>query len=149
MIEVFDIPKEKIDCIRNLWEKLNKLHYEDSVYFEDHYETFIFEERIKSILLFDNDSLKISIVKDGPRYLGYCISSISGSNGEVDSIYLEDEVQGRGIGKTLITQHIQWMKEKNCTRIRVAVSYGHESVKEFYHKLGFYERLIYFELREE
>ena len=149
MIEVVDIPKEKINCIRNLWEKLNKIHYEDSTYFEDHYETFTFEERIKSILLFDNDNLKISIVKDGPRYLGYCISSIAGSNGEIDSIYLEDELQGRGIGKNLITNHVEWMKEKKCTRIRVAVSYGHESVKEFYHKLGFYERLVLFELKGE
>jgi diamine N-acetyltransferase len=149
MIEVLDIPKEKISCIRNLWEKLNKLHYDDSVYFEEHYEVFTFEERIKLILDFTNDNLKISIVKDGPRYLGYYISSIIGSNGEIDSIYIEDELQGRGIRKNLISNHVQWMKEKNCNRIRVAVSYGHESVKEFYHKLGFYERLIYFELKEE
>ena len=147
MYEISDIQKEKISCISNLWEKLNKIHYEDSVYFEDHYETFTFEERIKTLLSFDDKNLKISIVKDGPRFLGYCISSITNTNGEIDSIYLEDELHNRGIGKQLINEHVKWMKEMNCTRIRAAVSYGHDSVREFYHKMGFYERLVYYELK--
>jgi diamine N-acetyltransferase len=149
MIEITDIPKSKINCIRNLWEKLNQMHYEDSVYFEDHYESFKFEKRIESILKTDDTCLKISIVKDGPRFLGYCISSIDEKYGEIDSIYLEDDLRGRGIGKDLINQHKKWMKENGCLRIRVAVSYGHDSVNEFYHKMGFYERLTYFELKEK
>jgi diamine N-acetyltransferase len=149
MTEITDITKERINCIRNLWEKLNKLHYEDSVYFEEHYESFTFEGRIESVLRIDDESLKISIVKNGPRYLGYCISSIDGKNGEIDSIYLEDELRGRGLGKELVNQHVKWMKGKGCSRIRVAVSYGHDPVNEFYHRMGFYERLVYFELKDD
>ena len=146
MMEVTDIKKEKINCIRNLWEKLNKMNYEDSVYFEEHYETFTFEKRIESILKLEDDNLKISIIKDGPRFLGYCISSIEHKNGEVDSIYIDDELRDRGYGKLLINEHIKWMREHECKRIRVAVSFGHDSVREFYHHLGFYERLVYYEL---
>jgi hypothetical protein len=76
MYEITDIHKDKINCIRNLWEKLNKMHYEDSVYFEDHYASFTFEKRIEAITKLNDNNLKISIVKDGPRFLGYCISSI-------------------------------------------------------------------------
>jgi hypothetical protein len=86
MVEITDIKKEKISCIRNLWEKLNRMHYEDSVYFEDHYESFIFEKRIESILKIEDENLKISIIKDGPKYLGYCISSKDQKNGEIESI---------------------------------------------------------------
>lgn len=72
MIEITDITKDKINCIRNLWEKLNKMHYEDSIYFEDHYESFTFEKRIESIVNLNDENLKISIIKDGIKYLGYC-----------------------------------------------------------------------------
>jgi len=149
MVEIVDIPKGKIGCIRNLWEKLNQLHYEDSVYFEDHYASFTFEERMAAFADRDEASLKVSVVKDGPRFLGYCVSSIDGRHGEVDSLYLEEELRGRGIGKRLVEAHVRWMKERGCDRIRVAVSYGHDSVKEFYHRLGFFERLVYFELKDE
>ena len=149
MMEITDITKDKINCIRNLWEKLNKMHYEDSIYFEDHYESFTFEKRIESIVKLNDEKLKISIIKDGIKYLGYCISSIENITGEIDSIYIDDDLRDRGYGKKLVKEHIKWMKNNNCTKIKVAVSYGHDSVKEFYHKLGFYERLTYYELKEE
>lgn len=148
MTTINDISKDKINRIRNLWEKLNKLHYEDSIYFEDHYESFTFEKRIESILNKDDENLKISVVNDGPSFVGYCISSIDGKNGEIDSIYIDEELQSRGYGKQLIKDHIKWMKEKGCDQIRAAVSFGHDSVIDFYHKLGFYERLVYFELKD-
>lgn len=149
MIELVDIAKDKINCIHNLWEKLNELHYEDSVYFEDHYASFTFEERKQAMLAHDDSNLKITVVKDGPRFLGYCVSSVSEENGEIESLYLEDELRGRGIGRRLVTAHGDWMKGRGCARIRAAVSFGHDSATEFYHAMGFYERLVYFELRDE
>jgi diamine N-acetyltransferase len=149
MIEISDISIDKINCIRNLWEKLNKIHYEESVYFEDHYESFTFEKRIEYFEDIDKNDIKISIVRDGPKFQGYCISKKQKTNGEIESIYLEEEIQGRGIGKRLISEHLKWLKENGCVKIRVAVSYGHENeVKAFYHKMGFYERLVYFELKD-
>ena len=49
MIEISDIKIDKVACIRNLWEKLNKLHFDDSVYFEDLFETYSFEKRIEKL----------------------------------------------------------------------------------------------------
>ncbi len=40
------------------------------------------------------------------------------------------------------------MKQNNCEKIVVAVSYGHDSVLDFYHKVEFYERLIELEYKE-
>lgn len=148
-MEQKDIPKDKINCIRNLWEKLNRMHYEDSVYFEDFYESFTFEKRIESIRGKADDDLKITIVVDGPKFLGYCISSIDGVRGEVDSIYLEEDIRGRGIGKELIEKHVKWMKERRCEKIRVGVSFGHDSVRNFYHRMGFFERSTYYELKDQ
>ncbi len=148
MIERIDVPKERIACIRNLWEKLNRMHYEDSVYFEDHFESFTFEKRIEGLLRFDEDDIKITVVKDGPRFLGYCVSTIRGNEGEIESLYLEEELRGRGQGKALVAEHKAWMKERGCARIRVGVSYGHDSAIRFYHAAGFFERVTYLELKD-
>jgi ribosomal protein S18 acetylase RimI-like enzyme len=148
MIEIKDIPKEKISRVRNIWEKLNKMHYEDSIYFEDHYESLTFEESIECIMKINDGDLKISVLVDGPRFLGYCISSINAEKGEIDSIYIDEDLRDRGFGKTLMRQHISWMKDRGCTQIGLAVSFGHDSVLDFFHKMGLYERLIYFELKD-
>ncbi len=148
MIESLDVPKAKIACIRNLWEKLNRMHYEDSVYFEDHYESFTFEKRIEPLIRFADDDIKITVVKDGPRFLGYCVSTIQGDIGEIESLYLEEELRGRGLGKALVEGHKAWMKGRGCGRIRVGVSFGHDSAIAFYHAAGFFERMTYLELKE-
>jgi GNAT superfamily N-acetyltransferase len=149
MTELLEISKEQINCIRNLWEKLNRMHYEDSVYFEDHFASLDFEERKKDILAHGEEDVKITVAKDGPRFLGYCVSSVSGARGEIDSLYLEEELRGRGIGRKLVERHVEWMKSKGCAAIRAAVSYGHESVVDFYHRMGFFERVVYLELKDE
>jgi len=148
MIEKLDVPKAKIACIRNLWEKLNRMHYEDSVYFEDHFESFTFEKRIESLMKIPEGDLKITVVKEGPRFLGYCVSTIKGDVGEIESLYLEEELRGRGIGKELVESHKAWLKGRGCARIRVGVSFGHDSANAFYHAAGFFERLTYLELKE-
>ena len=48
----------------------------------------------------------------------------------------------------LVKLHTEWMKQNNCEKIVVTVSYGHNSVLDFYHKVGFYERLIELEYKE-
>jgi ribosomal protein S18 acetylase RimI-like enzyme len=148
MIEIVDIQKEKIHRIRNLWEKLNKMHYEDSIYFEDQYEAFSFTERIEPLIKINEEDIKISIINNMNSIQGYCISSIDNQKGEIDSIYIDEDLRGRGLGKELINNHIKWMKERGCSKIKVAVSFGHDSVIDFYHKLGFYERLVYYELKD-
>jgi ribosomal protein S18 acetylase RimI-like enzyme len=148
MIEISDISKDKIYRLRNLWEKLNKLHYEDSIYFEDFYESFTFDKRIEALMKIGDENLKISVIGEGQRFLGYCISSVDGENGEIVSIYVDEELRDRGFGKELMNRHVAWLKEMGCANIRAAVSFGHDSVIDFYHRMGFYERIVYFELRD-
>jgi ribosomal protein S18 acetylase RimI-like enzyme len=146
--EIYDIKKDKIEIIRSLWEKLNEIHLNDSIDFKEHYKTFTFEKRLKSLINHSDDNMKISIVNVDNNITGYCISVLENSNGEIESLCLSDEIQGHGIGKILVNNHISWMKEKKCEKIRVNVSCGHESVLGFYNKLGFKERLIVMEYKE-
>jgi len=149
MIEITDISIEEINCIKELWEELNKIHYKDSVYFKDHYNSFTFERRIEKFTAVNASNIKISVAKENDAVLGYCISTKEGSNGEIDSLFTDTKIRGQGIGKQLLNRHVEWLKENGCSKLRVAVSYGHESaVKNFYNKAGFYERMLCFELKD-
>ncbi len=78
---------------------------------------------------------------------GYCISAITNETGEIESLYLTEDVRGKGLGETLCSCAVEWMKKRNCKKIQVSVSYGHEEVFGFYQKLGFYPRMTMLQLK--
>ena len=143
-----DIKLSDIQAIKPCWEDLNIIHEQDSVYFKDHYKKFTFEERIKSFGKIESDNIKITVVRKNNDVLGYCISSVRNSLGEIESLYLKPELRKKNFGKRLVESHKAWLKAKKCKKIKVTVSYGHVSVLKFYNKMGFFERLIELELKE-
>lgn len=145
---VLDIPTSQIMRIKHLWEELNKIHLADSVNFKDHYQSFTFENRIKSLLKIEEDKIRITVIQKGNECFGYCLSTIQDSKGEIESLFISDTIRNKKYGKLLVDKHIEWMKENDCEKITVTVSHGHESVLDFYHKLGFFERLISLEYKK-
>ncbi len=142
---IADINKSELVSIKGLWEELTKIHMEDSVFFKEHYKAFTFEQRIKAFTGLADEKIKISVVKNEHTICGYCISSIHGDKGEIESLYLINEIRKEKYGKLLVQQHIEWLETNRCKKIIVTVSHGHESVLGFYHKMGFFERLIQLE----
>lgn len=140
--------KDRLREIRPLWEKLNAIHLRDSRHFKDHYSGFTFESRIEKFLSVSEDNLHIQIVMGESEPAGYCISSISGSSGEIDSLFIDEDMRGSDLGRHLVESAVLWMKEKKCSQIRVSIADGHESVMEFYGKMGFLPRLTVLELAE-
>ena len=142
-----DISLQDIIQIQPLWEKLNTLHYQDSIYFKDHYANFTFEKRVELIHRMPAEQVKITLVMQNGAALGYCLSTVADGSGEVDSLYVDEALRGQGVGKRLVEEHVAWLKEKGCDKIRLVVSYGHESVLDFYHACGFFERLTVLEYK--
>lgn len=143
-----NLPLREIDSIKPLWEKLNALHCQDSVFFKDHYAVFTFDKRVEGIWQKPPDEVKITLVRQADQACAYCLSTADGANGEIDSLYVDEALRGQGVGRRLVEQHAAWLREKGCTKIRLAVSYGHESVLEFYHRCGFFERLTVLEYKD-
>jgi diamine N-acetyltransferase len=138
-----------ITIIKPLWEELNQLHYIDSYFFKDHYLNFTFEKRAEKFHRKNNIEIFIEIVKNTEgNAIGYCVSTIDGTTGEIDSICITEKYRGNRLGEKLIKNGISWLKSRNCKTIKLGVSYGHESVFGFYKKLGFYPRMTYLELKE-
>lgn len=145
-IEVID--KKRLIEIKPLWEKLNELHYRDSRHFKDHYSGFTFESRTEKFYNMADEDLHIQVVRESNGPVGYCISTVAGLSGEIDSLYLDGNQRGTGLGRHLVESAVLWMKEKMCSQIRVSVADGHESVMDFYGKMGFMPRLTILELKE-
>jgi ribosomal protein S18 acetylase RimI-like enzyme len=143
------IDKADIGLIKPLWESLNKMHANESSYFRDFYNRFTFEKRIKSLEKLDDDKIRIDIASEGKNnIIGYCISTIRGDIGEIDSLFIEEKCRAHGLGKIFVEKSVEWLTAAECERIRVSVAYGHESVFSFYEKFGFYPRLTTLELRD-
>lgn len=143
MSEIFDISYDEIEVIKSLWEKNRQYHENSSEYFKESYHSINFDQRIKAFDVFNKETMKITVAKINDEYIGYCISTIVDGKGEVESLHVDENNRGNGIGKELVTKHMEWMNEKNCKVTGVTVSQENESTIWFYKKLGFYPNTLY------
>jgi len=118
--------------IKPLWEELNNIHLIDSIYFKEHYSQFSFEKRSASWTNLSEENILLLVAKTNNKIIAYCVSTIeSNQKGEIDSLFVNDEFRGKGVGKTLVEKSMKWLQSKQCKPIRLAVSYGHEEVLVF------------------
>ncbi|WP_432401056.1 GNAT family N-acetyltransferase [Wukongibacter sp. M2B1] len=148
MKEIFDISYDEVEVIKNLWEKNRQYHENTSEYFKESYRYINFDNRIKAFSIFNRDRLKITVVKDKGKYVGYCISTIVDGKGELESLHVDQNSRGEGIGQKLVTKHIEWMRDKNCKVIGVTVSQENKPTINFYKKFDLYPNTLYMQLRD-
>jgi ribosomal protein S18 acetylase RimI-like enzyme len=143
-IEFFSGSEALIDEMASFWEGQKRHHWRLSKDFQLHYQEKTFQRR-KTVLL---DKAKegemrvdIAIDESSQRKVGYCIASVSRSQvGEIDSIYVDPDYRGRGIGDVLMNKALTWMYEMRVSSIIVGVSAGNEGVFQFYTRYGFLHR---------
>jgi len=127
-----------IHIIKPLWEGLNAQHCTGSDGFKTHYAAQTFEMRCKKILSLAEDCVHIDVlISDAGEPKGYCVCTVDGTTGELDSLYLLPEYRGKSFGQQLAQRGISWMRSKGCTDIIVTVADGNEHVFPFYEKQGF------------
>jgi ribosomal protein S18 acetylase RimI-like enzyme len=147
-IEYIHGEKDLLYLVQPLWEKLNKHHETNSIYFTNRFRTFTFEAR-KSKFVNDKDlKIKIDLVKDKNKnsYIAYCISTVNKElTGEIDSLYVDEEYRKLGIGDKLMVRAISWLNDNKVKVKIIGVAAGNENVLEFYKKYGFFKRTIVLE----
>ena len=109
-MNIREIPKSNIQLIKPLWEKLNTMHFTDSVYFKDHFEQLTFEKRCESFMDVPDDDLRIFGGYESDCLIGYCISKIENEAGEIESILIEKEYERKGIGRELVARSKEWRR---------------------------------------
>lgn len=142
-MNIVKIENENIPQIRSMWEELNKLHGQLSTHFKVHFESFTFEERLKQIE--NKDSFAVFVAKYESKIAGYCISSVNGEIGEIDSIFINPQYRGKKVGEALMVEAESWLKTKSISKIHISVSEGNESVLGFYNKQGYQQRFTVLE----
>jgi len=132
-----------------LWKKLNDEHEVRSEHFSERYAKRTFEKR-REVLLKKSEFGFLHIIlahsSSKGELVGYCISTISNEKqGEIDSIYIEPEYRGSGIGDELMKRALSWMDERSVSKRILDVGVGNEDTFAFYSKYDFYPRTIILE----
>lgn len=138
-IEYIEGPEELLFEVKPLWEKLRDYHISKTEYFKDSYVK-TFEERIKILKREPVAEMRVVLVKDNDthRFVGYCISTVKeDATGEIDSIFIEEEYRGLGVGNELMQRSLAWLKAEGAKPIELTVGSGNESVFKFYGRFGF------------
>ncbi|MGC9396502.1 MAG: GNAT family N-acetyltransferase, partial [Anaerolineae bacterium] len=74
---------------------------------------------------------------DTENVIGYCISLVTEEVGYIESIFIEADYRGLGIGDALMQHALAWMDERNVSMKRVVVAVGNEEAFGFYGRYGF------------
>lgn len=133
-----------LEQIKLLWEELNAHHRKHSPNFKDHYSQMTFEKRKSDLLkksLSGEMRVDLAVDEATERYVGYCVSSLSGEKtGEIESIFVDAGYRGLGIGDSLIKNALSWMDNEGAEAKIVEVGAGNEQAFSFYARYGFLPR---------
>ena len=145
MVVFTDINSDEIFILNELWNQNAEYHRAKSEYFKNQKRNVSFLDRIE---VWKNcKDIKITKIEDENEIIGYCISCIEYNVGNIESIFIKENMRRNGIGKNVILKHIEWMKNSKCERINVTTVYGNEEAIEFYKKMNILPKKIVFELK--
>jgi ribosomal protein S18 acetylase RimI-like enzyme len=136
MVTYSDISPGEILQIKDLWERNRDFHISIESDFQNLYKALTFEERMEGVLADSNQAVKITTACSGGAVVGYCISALRGTVGELISMHVANSMRGQGVGKELATRHIRWLRDFECKEISLAVSPRNQQAIRFYERLG-------------
>lgn len=142
---------ESMDEVKSLWVSLNQHHIDRSPFFSEAYSRKAFDARKKEMLLkAEGGKIRTDIAYDSEinAPVGYCISIIHADNlGEIESLIVQKEYRGLGIGESLMQRALRWMDEHNVYKKKLEVYFGNEDAFVFYKRFGFYPKFTVLEQR--
>jgi ribosomal protein S18 acetylase RimI-like enzyme len=136
-----EIGMDQIDAIRPLWEKLRAYHVALTPQFAAQRAARTFETRKQELLAKSaSGTLKIDLAgaDSSSQPVAYCITSL-GPDGaeEIDSLFVEQDYRGRGIGAELTRRALTWLDGHKATSKTVVVAFGNDPALAFYARFGF------------
>lgn len=145
MVEIIytETDQSGLDAIQGLWLKLMEHHKVRSLHFSKYYDGMTFEMRKLALLEKAQKGamrLDLATEADSGRLKGYCVSSVVARQGEIDSLYVEQDLRHSGIGDNLMKKALDWIDKQSVTRKVIEVGSGNEEVFEFYARYKFYPR---------
>ena len=144
-IEYLEKDRNDLEFIRPLWQKLNQHHRAVSKYYKDSRAVTTFDMRKKQLLEKSRQgALHIDLARDTntEEYIGYCVTTINPEKqGEIESLFIEKDHRGMGIGDNLMVRALSWLKTMSVQKTILGVAEGNEGVFSFYRRYNFYTRV--------
>jgi ribosomal protein S18 acetylase RimI-like enzyme len=137
---------EGLDTIRPLWEKLRAHHAGLNWPFAAEIGRATFEPRKRELLdKSAGGALRVELATAGSHGgpVAYCVSTLSGDNaGEIDSLYVDAEWRGRGIGSELVRRALAWLDAADARSKIVCVAQANRDALALYARFGFHPRTV-------
>lgn len=141
-----DVGPEGIEGVRRLWEKLNAHHADLSPRFGEAIRVRTFDVRKQKLLAKGGtDRIRVDLVSAGldKPSVAYCISTVSDDAvGEIDSLYVNEDLRGQGVGSELMRRALAWLDSKKVTAKIVSVMSDNDEALAFYRRFNFHPRTI-------
>ena len=139
-----------LDRVAELWARLNTHHRSTTLGWSDHFARFTFGERIARLTA-PGKQIRLDLATDrhSGTPVGYCISSLAGGHGELESIFVEPAYRHGSVGERLARAGIAWMDANGASDIEIVVAVGNEAALRFYERLGFSPRTYHLRRRPE
>lgn len=141
-----DVGPEGIEEVRPLWEKLNAHHADLSPRFGGIIRVRTFDVRKQKLLAKGGtDGIRVDLVSAGldKPAVAYCISTVSDDGvGEIDSIYVNEDLRGQGVGSELMRRALAWLDGRKVVAKTVSVMSDNDEALAFYRRFDFHPRAI-------
>lgn len=130
--------EQDINIIKPLWEALNRYQAIHSKHFSKHYRNLEFEDEMRC--LNGHNDCRLEVIYQNKKPLGFILGKVDQSIGEIDSLYIYDDLRGQGLGTYITNRMLLWFETKGVKKIELNVSSGSEELIHFYKKVGFHIR---------
>ncbi len=128
----------QLDRLAPLWAELNALHRDLDEACGWPRKATTWEQRREELSNKAKGNSLIQAAEVEGQFVGYCFASIDDTNkGEIDSLFVLPSWRGRGFGKDLIENALQWFADVDCTDVEISVHPGNTQAFSFYWKFGF------------
>ncbi len=133
-----------LETIGSLWLKLQEHHRSRGGDFARTLGAIPWEQRKAGLLKQASAGrllVDVACETECGQRVGYCVTSLSADRkGEIESLYVEPQYRGRGIGDALMRRALLFLDDGGAKVRTLGVAFGNEEVFGFYRRYGFVPR---------
>jgi len=141
MIRYYETDENELDYVKEIWERQKHHHQSKNKYFFQEHENVVFDVFKENLLKkSEKGSLRLDLAVNSTNeeIVGYCIISVSNKNGEINSLYVEENFHSMGIEDNLMIRALTWMDIEGVENRRVQLNAGDDDTIQFYSHYGFH-----------
>lgn len=138
MYTIRDLNEEEVPLLRALLEELADYHNRVASSFAGAYPTMPIDLHIRHMRdhVRERTACIVGLFAEGGGLGGFGMASAESGYGEIDYLYIGEDLRGRGYGNDLMERLLAYLKERGAELVDIKVVLGNPA-RRFYQKYGF------------